>query len=156
MRRHVIAVTTNCTLSRLLSDSCSSSQYLCLFPSISTASQDSVGSLLGRSGSGIRGTSTWAHPVADSAPQAHPCSTSSSAPSLNPGPAVASATPAACGPPALPKATGSAPNPSPIRIPSLKQSSDQCQLKPILEAPPDSPKAFVTATSPFKREFMCV
>ncbi|XP_040033549.2 bargin [Gasterosteus aculeatus] len=127
-----------------------SSIHTLLSKTNSTASQDSVGSLLGRSGSGIRGTSTWAHPVADSAPQAHPCSTSSSAPSLNPGPTVASATPAACGPPALPKATGSAPNPSPIRIPSLKQSSDQCQLKPILEAPPDSPKAFVTATSPFK------
>ncbi|KAM8836781.1 bargin isoform 2-T2 [Spinachia spinachia] len=174
------------TASSSSTTSTGSTYHLLLSKTNSTASQDSVGSVVGKSGSGTRGgtstwaqpvadsaaptqpcstsvgksgsgtrdgTSTWAQPVADSAAPTQPCSTSSSSPFLNPSPAVASNTSAACGPVALPKATGSAPNPGPIRNPSLKQSSDQSQLKPILEAPPDSPKAFVTITSPSIRTF---
>ncbi|XP_037319620.2 SH3 domain-binding protein 1 [Pungitius pungitius] len=105
--------------------------------SSSAASQDGVSAVPEKSGSGIRGgTSTWARPVADSAAPCPP-TPSSSSPPLNP----------AVAPNAGPMAP---PNPLPVRNPSVKQSSDQSQLKPILEVPPDSPKAFVTIVSPYK------
>ncbi|TMS22447.1 SH3 domain-binding protein 1 [Larimichthys crocea] len=55
------------------------------------------------------------------------------------------------GPAPLPKSTGPiAPNPGQMKSPTQKQSTDQGQLEPILEAPPDSPRAFVKITSPYK------
>lgn len=124
---------------------------ICLFRSISTASQDSVGFFLVKSGSVSRtGTSTWASPVADTAaPPNHQSTTSSSSSSPDPSPGVASNTFAACGSTALP---GSAANQSQLRSPTQKQCSEQGQLEPILEAPPDSPRGFVKITSPYKRK----
>ncbi|XP_034414179.1 SH3 domain-binding protein 1 isoform X2 [Cyclopterus lumpus] len=126
-----------------------SSYHLALSKTNSTASQDSVGFFLVKSGSvSCSGTSTWSSPVADTAAPTHQSSTTSS--SVDPSPVVAINTSAACGPTALPKASGSAANPSQIRSPTEKQCSDQGQLESISEAPPDSPRAFVTITSPYK------
>ncbi|KAK9530684.1 hypothetical protein VZT92_012172 [Zoarces viviparus] len=139
------------TVSSSSTASSCSSYHLALSKTNSTASQDSVGSVLVKSGSVSRsGTSTWANPVADTAAATHQSSTSSSSSSLDPGPVVASNTLAACGTAALPKATGSAPNASQIRSPVQMQCSDEGQLEPILEAPPDSPRAFVMISSPYK------
>ncbi|XP_075949397.1 SH3 domain-binding protein 1 [Anarhichas minor] len=139
------------TVSSSSSASSCSSYHLALSKTNSTASQDSFGSVLVKSGSVSRsGTSTWANPVADTAAPTHQSSTSSSSSSLDPGPVVASNTLAAFGTAALPKATGSAPNPSQIRSPVQMQCSDEGQLEPILEAPPDSPRAFVMISSPYK------
>lgn len=131
---------------------------ICLFPSISTASQDSGGFFLVKSGSISRsGTSTWASPVPETAAPTHQNTTSSSSSSLDPSPVTASNYSAACSsianqsPSPLPKATG-APNLGQIRSPTQKQCLDPGQLEPILEAPPDSPRAFVKITSPFKRK----
>ncbi|KAI4796682.1 hypothetical protein KUCAC02_026825 [Chaenocephalus aceratus] len=121
--------------------SCSSSYHTALSKSNSTASQDSGGYCLAKSGSISRsGTSTWASPVNET-PNHQNTSSSSSAP-LGPSPSCSSTAP--------PKATGSAPNPGQSRSPSQKQSADQNLLDPILEAPPDSPRALVKITLPYK------
>ncbi|XP_054454350.1 SH3 domain-binding protein 1 [Anoplopoma fimbria] len=131
-----------------ISSSCSS-YHLPLSKTNSTPSQDSGAYCLIKSGSVSRsGSSTWASPVADTAAPTHHSSTSSSSSSLDSSPAVASNT--SVGPATLPKATGLAPNPSQVRSPTQKQCLDQGQLEPILEAPPDSPKAFVMINSPYK------
>lgn len=130
----------------------------CLLSSISTASQDSGGFFLVKSGSLSRSTSTWASPVADTTTLQN--ITTSSSYSLDPSPTVAPNTSAAAlstpenqGPAPLPKSTGPiAPNPGQMKSPTQKQSTDQGQLEPILEAPPDSPRAFVKITSPYKRK----
>ncbi|XP_070783131.1 SH3 domain-binding protein 1 [Enoplosus armatus] len=144
------------TVSSSSTASSCSSHHLPISKTNSTASQDSGGFFLVKSGSVSRsGTSTWASPVAETeAPtqQKTPSSSSSLDPSL-----VASNTSAACSStanqspaPPLPEATGAASNTGQIRSPTQKQSSDQGPLEPILEAPPDSPRAFVKMTSPFK------
>ncbi|XP_044034707.1 SH3 domain-binding protein 1 [Siniperca chuatsi] len=132
-----------------------SSHHLSLSKTNSTTSQDSGGCFLVKSGSVSRsGTSTWASPVAETVAPTPQNTTSSSLSSLDPSPVVASNTSAACSstanqsPSPFSKATGAAPNPGQIRSPS--QCSDQGQLEPIFEAPPDSPRAFVKITSPFK------
>ncbi|KAF1374155.1 hypothetical protein PFLUV_G00246610 [Perca fluviatilis] len=128
-----------------------SSHHLPLSKTNSTASQDSGCFFLVKSGSVSRsGTSTWASPVADTAAPTHQSTTSSSSSSLGPSPAVVPNSSAACSSTALPKATGSLPTPGQIRSPTQKQCSDQGLLEPILEAPPDSPRAFVKITSPYK------
>ncbi|XP_068439063.1 SH3 domain-binding protein 1 [Clinocottus analis] len=128
-----------------------SSYHLPLSKTNSTASQDSVGFFLVKSGSLSRsGTSTWTNQVADTAAPTHQRLTSSTSCSLDPSPVVATSTAAGCGPTALPKAARSAASSSQIRSPTEKQCSDQGQLESILEAPPDSPRAFVTITSPYK------
>ncbi|XP_032357400.1 SH3 domain-binding protein 1 [Etheostoma spectabile] len=141
-------------VSRTLS-SCSStasscsSHHLPLSKTNSTASQDSGGFFVVKSGSVSRsGSSTWASPVADSAAPTYQSTTSSSSSSL--GPAVVSNFSTPSSSTALPKATGSAPTPGQIRSPTQKQCSDQGLLEPILEALPDSPRAFVKLTSPYK------
>ncbi|KAK1881945.1 SH3 domain-binding protein 1 [Dissostichus eleginoides] len=107
----------------------------------STASQDGGGFFLVKSGSMSRsGTSTWASPVNET-PNHQNTSSGSSSP-LDPSPSCSSTAP--------PKATGSAPNPGQSRSPSQKQSADQNLLEPILEAPPDSPRALVKITLPYK------
>ncbi|XP_036937910.1 SH3 domain-binding protein 1 isoform X2 [Acanthopagrus latus] len=149
-------------LSRTVSSSSStasscSSFHLPLSKTNSTASQDSGGLFLVKSGSVSRsGTTTWASPVAETAAPSHQNTTSSSSPSVNPCPVVISNTSTACssapnqGPAPLPKATGPAPSTGQIRSPTQKQSSDQGQLEPIFEAPPDSPRALVKISSPYK------
>ncbi|XP_049915200.1 SH3 domain-binding protein 1 [Epinephelus moara] len=132
------------------SSSCSS-YHLPLSKSNSTASQDSGAFVFVKSGSLSRtGTSTWGSPAADSTAPTHQSTTSSSSSSLDPSPVGASNTSTTSDPTALPKATGSAPTPGQIRSPTQKQCSDQGQLEPILEATPDSPRAFVKITSPYK------
>ncbi|KAM8729272.1 SH3 domain-binding protein 1 [Acanthopagrus schlegelii] len=149
-------------LSRTVSSSSStasscSSFHLPLSKTNSTASQDSGGHFLVKSGSVSRsGTTTWASPVAETAAPSHQNTTSSSSPSVNPCPVVISNTSTACssapnqGPVPLPKATGPAPSTGQIRSPTQKQSPDQGQLEPIFEAPPDSPRALVKISSPYK------
>ncbi|XP_076616732.1 SH3 domain-binding protein 1 [Chaetodon auriga] len=133
-----------------------SSYHLPLSKANSTASQDS-GNFSVKSGSVSRsGTSSWASPVAETAAQTHQNTTSSSSSSVNSSPVVAPNTSTACsstvnlGPPPLPKVTGAAANPGQNRTSAQKQCSDQGQLDPILEAPPDSPRAFVKISSPYK------
>ncbi|KAI9529298.1 hypothetical protein NQZ68_010963 [Dissostichus eleginoides] len=118
-----------------------SSYHTALSKSNSTASQDGGGLFLVKSGSMSRsGTSTWASPVNET-PNHQNTSSGSSSP-LDPSPSCSSTAP--------PKATGSAPNPGQSRSPSQKQSADQNLLEPILEAPPDSPRALVKITLPYK------
>ncbi|XP_038590993.1 SH3 domain-binding protein 1 [Micropterus salmoides] len=144
------------SVSSCSSTASSSSYHLPLSKTSSTASQDSGGFFLVKSGSISRsGTSTWASPVPETAAPTHQNTTSSSSSSLDPSPVTASNYSAACSsianqsPSPLPKATG-APNLGQIRSPTQKQCLDPGQLEPILEAPPDSPRAFVKITSPFK------
>ncbi|XP_035518609.1 SH3 domain-binding protein 1 [Morone saxatilis] len=139
-------------LSRSVSSSSStasscSSFHLPLLKTNSTASQDSGGFFLVKTGSVSRsGTSTWASPVAETAASTHQNTTSSSSSFVNTSPVMASSTSTASSSTAnqsqslLPKATEAA----------QKQCSDQSPLEPILEAPPDSPRAFVKITSPYK------
>ncbi|XP_078135973.1 SH3 domain-binding protein 1 [Sander vitreus] len=139
------------TVSSSSTASSCSSHHFPLSKTNSTASQDSGGFFLVKSGSVSRsGTSTWASPVADTAAPTHQSATSSSSSSLGPSPAVVSNSSAACSSTALPKATGSAPTPGQIRSPTQKQCSDQGLLEPILEAPPESPRVSVKITSPYK------
>ncbi|XP_070847098.1 SH3 domain-binding protein 1 [Chaetodon trifascialis] len=144
------------TVSSSSTASSCSSYHLTLSKANSTSSQDS-GSFLVKSGSVSRGgTSSWASPVAETAAQTHQNTTSSSSSSINSSPVVAPNTSTACGstanrgPSPLPKVTGAAANPGQIRIPTQQQCSDQGQLDTILEAPPDSPRALVKISSPYK------
>nr|XP_046232715.1 SH3 domain-binding protein 1 [Scatophagus argus] len=148
-------------LSRTISSSSTASScssfHLPLSKTNSNASQDSGGLFLVKSGSVSRtGTSTWASPAAETAAPTQQNTTSTSSPPLNPSPIVTSSITTACsstanqGPAPIPKATGAAPNPGQSRSPTQKQCSDQSQLEPILEAPPDSPSAIVKISSPYK------
>lgn len=148
-------------LSRTVSSSSassSSSYHLPLSKSNSTASQDS-GFFVIKSGSvsSRSSTSAWSSPTAEeAAPIHHNTSSSGLSLLLDPGPAPGSNTSFACGTTAnlnasqLPRSTGSAPNPGQMKSPTQKQCSDQGQLEPILEAPPDSPGASVKITMPYK------
>ncbi|KAF3853328.1 hypothetical protein F7725_014016, partial [Dissostichus mawsoni] len=105
-----------------------------------TASQDSGGFFLVKSGSMSRsGTSTWASPVNET-PNHQNTSSGSSSPSIPVPPAA---------PRLLLKQRDQLPNPGQSRSPSQKQSADQNLLEPILEAPPDSPRALVKITLPY-------
>ncbi|KAM7381999.1 hypothetical protein PAMA_012731 [Pampus argenteus] len=133
-----------------------SSFHVPLTKTNSTASQDSGICVTVKSGSVSRsGTSTWVSPAAETAPiqqNTKPVSSSS----LDPSPVLASNTSAACSStanqnaPPPPRPTGSASNPGQSRGPTQKQSSDQGQLEPILEAPPESPRALVKISTPYK------
>uniref|UniRef100_UPI003AAAC882 SH3 domain-binding protein 1 n=1 Tax=Centroberyx gerrardi TaxID=166262 RepID=UPI003AAAC882 len=135
----------------------SSSFHSALSKTNSTASQDSGGYCLRKSGSVSRGAATtWGGPASDSAAPTHPNLTSSSSSStLAPSLTVTSSAPAASSstvtqsPSPLPRTTP-APNPVQARSPTQKQCLDPNQLEPILEAPPDSPKAMMKITSPYK------
>ncbi|XP_028263228.1 SH3 domain-binding protein 1 [Parambassis ranga] len=151
-------------LSRTVSSSSTassiSSYHLPVSKTNSTASQDSSSFFLVKSGSvtSRSSTSTWAGPAAEEAaapPQsAHQNTTSSGSPFLNPSPTLASSASYSCSsnqnPAPIPRAAGSAPNAGQTKSPTQKQCSDQSQLEPILEAPPDSPKALVKIASPYK------
>ncbi|XP_029383239.1 SH3 domain-binding protein 1 [Echeneis naucrates] len=144
-------------LSRAVSSSStasSSSHHLPLSKTNSTASQDSGGFFVVKSGSVSRsGTSTWGSPDDPAAPT-HQDTTSSNSSPQNPTHTAASSTSTACSLtmnpnpplPPPPRASGAAPNSSQTQ----RQCSDQGQLEPILEAHPDSPKAFVKITTPYK------
>ncbi|XP_023148512.1 SH3 domain-binding protein 1 [Amphiprion ocellaris] len=135
-----------------------SSYHLPLSKTNSTASQDSGGFCLVKSGSvsSRTGTTTWGSPTAETAAPAHQNTASGSSSSLDPGPAPApitsteSSSTANQKPAPPPRAGASAANSGQTKSPTQKQCSDQGQLEPILEAPPDSPKAFVKITSPYK------
>lgn len=128
-----------------------SSYHLALSKTNSTASQDSGSFFLVKSGSVSRsGTSTWASPVAETAPPTQQNTTPSSSLPLDPSPILASNAFTACSltanqnPPPPPRATGSASSTGQARSSSQKQCSDQGQLEPILEAP------LVKITLPYK------
>ncbi|XP_058476588.1 SH3 domain-binding protein 1 isoform X1 [Solea solea] len=133
----------NRSVSSASSTASSSSYHTPLSKANSTASQDSLSSFfLVKSGSVSRsGTSKWCGPVVEQQPQAesHQITTSSS--SLS---ACSEAENQIPTPP--PRATRPAPNLDQNRIPTQRQCSDQGQLEPILEAPPDSPKASVISS----------
>ncbi|XP_072228989.1 SH3 domain-binding protein 1 [Leuresthes tenuis] len=144
-------------LSRTVSSSSStvsscSSYHRSVSKTNSTASQDSSGFFLVKSGSvGSRsGTTTWASPAAEAPASSHQDTATSSSSSLSPGSVPAPSAPAGCSstpnqkPCPAPRLSVSVPNPG------QKQSADQGQLEPILEAPPDSPRAFVKMSSPYK------
>lgn len=127
-----------------------SSYHTPLSKTNSTASQDSVSSFLTKSSSVSRsGTSTWAGPTQETAAQPpQQNGAPSSSPSPNPIPVQTSTCPSSNSsqvPPPPPLRTV-APNKSPTQ----KQCSEQGQLEPIPEAPPDSPRAVVKMASPYK------
>ncbi|CAN9508975.1 unnamed protein product [Ophioblennius macclurei] len=132
------------TVSSSSTASSSSSFHLPLSKANSAASVDS-GFFLTKSGSVSSSSSSTVETAL-----AHHGTTSSSPLSFNPGPV--SNAPSAC-------SSTENQNPSPIQRsspnqtsgPTQKQSSDQGPLETILEAQPNSPKAFVTITpTPFK------
>eukprot|EP00064_Thunnus_orientalis_P013178 superscaffoldBa00002111_g13215 len=127
------------------------------YNNLSTASQDSGGFFLIKSGSVSRsGTSTWASPTAESTTPAQQNTTPSSSSSIDPISLLAPNAFTACSstanqnPPPPPTATGSVSSPGQTWTPTQRQCSDQGQLEPILEAPPDSPRAFVKLSTPYK------
>ncbi|CAI5659565.1 SH3 domain-binding protein 1 [Oreochromis niloticus] len=146
------------TVSSSSSTASSSAYHFPLSKTNSTASQDSGVSFLVKSGSvsSRSGTSTWGSPEAETAAPAHPNRTPSSSSLTDPSPSPASDSTAACSstanqnPTPLPRAAGSATNSGQARSPTQRQISEQNQLEPILEAPPDSPRALVKIASPFK------
>ncbi|XP_074519305.1 SH3 domain-binding protein 1 isoform X2 [Halichoeres trimaculatus] len=149
-------VTEKERLSRTISSSSStasscSSYHPPLSKSNSAASLDSGVSFLVKSGSISRsGTTTWSNPAAETATE-HANTTSGNASSFDNNPIASSSTSASCSSTAnLSKATGTAPIPGQVRSPTQRQCSDQSQLEPIQEAPPDSPRASVKITSPYK------
>lgn len=134
-----------------------SSHHVLLSKTNSTASQDSGGFFLMKSGSVSRsGTSTWASPTAESTTPAQQNTTPSSSSSIDPISLLAPNAFTACSstanqnPPPPPTATGSVSSPGQTWTPTQRQCSDQGQLEPILEAPPDSPRAFVKLSTPYK------
>ncbi|KAK2820856.1 hypothetical protein Q5P01_023815 [Channa striata] len=140
-------------LSRTVSSSSTASScssfHLPLSKTSSTASQDSGAFSLVKSGSVSRtGTSTWGGPASETASSTH--STSSGSPASNFSPTLLSN--AFCSstlneiPTPPPRAVGPSANPGPIRHTIQKQGLDQGQLEPILEAPPDSPTAFLISS----------
>ncbi|XP_024913128.1 SH3 domain-binding protein 1 isoform X2 [Cynoglossus semilaevis] len=139
--------------------SSSSSYHTALSKTNSSASQEGTSFFLVKSGSGSRScSSTWGRPVAE--PSAAPTDQNSttSGSSLSPGPSAALASNFSALSsstedqiPALPpRSTGSAPVSGQTKISNQKQSGDQAQLEPIMEAPPDSPGASVQISSPYK------
>ncbi|XP_061565204.1 SH3 domain-binding protein 1 [Cololabis saira] len=135
--------------------SSSSFHHLPLSKSNSTASQGSGRSSLVKSGSvnSRSGTPTWARP-AETATSDHQSAASSTSSSLHSGSCPSSNTSAGSSltpNQTLPtRAAGSALNPGQTRNSIQKQCSDQGQLEPILEAPPDSPGACVMILNPDK------
>ncbi|XP_030610989.1 SH3 domain-binding protein 1 [Archocentrus centrarchus] len=138
--------------------SSSSAYHFPLSKTNSTASQDSGISFLVKSGSvsSRSSTSTWAGPEAETAAPTHQNTAPSTSSLTDPGPFLPSNSTAACSstanqnPTPVPRPPGSTPNPGQTQSPTQRQISDQNQLEPILEAPPDSPRAFVKIASPFK------
>ncbi|KAM3859835.1 SH3 domain-binding protein 1 [Diretmus argenteus] len=148
--------TTSSSSSSTASSSCSSSNHPSLSKTSSTASQDSGGGYcLMKSGSASRGgTTTWGSPAAETVgpgpSQPEPASST-----VAPSTTLSSNAPTASGsttiqsPSPLPRTSG--PKPVQTRSPTPSQSSDPTgHLEPILEAQPESPKALLTITSPYK------
>ncbi|XP_041829840.1 SH3 domain-binding protein 1 [Melanotaenia boesemani] len=142
------------TVSSSSSTSCSSYHFPLSITS-STASQDSGGFFLVKSGSvSSRSSSTWGNPAAEKTAPAHDNSASNSSSCLDSVPLPTSSVSDGCSltpnqkPTPPPRA--SVPSSGQIRNLVQKPSSEQSQLEPILEAPPDSPRAFVKITSPYK------
>ncbi|XP_055005874.1 SH3 domain-binding protein 1 isoform X2 [Boleophthalmus pectinirostris] len=147
------------TFSTTSTASSCSSYHTALSKSNSTASQDSSSFFLIKSGSvGRSGTSTWAGPTAETPQKTQNITPSSSAQSPSPALISTSSTSSSSfiasssGQTAPPPVRTVAPNKSPTQ----KQCSEQGVLEPILEGPPDSPRAFVKMSTPYKpkRSFM--
>ncbi|XP_054914062.1 SH3 domain-binding protein 1 [Poeciliopsis prolifica] len=135
------------TVSSSSSTSSCSSFHLPLSKTNSSTSQDSGGVFRSKSGSvGSRSsTTTWGSPASDPAANQNAASSGSSESSATPSPR------SSCGsgstPDQIPTPRATAPNPVPqVRNLTQRQSLDQNQLEPILEATPESPKATLTMT----------
>uniref|UniRef100_A0A8C7LGD6 SH3-domain binding protein 1 n=1 Tax=Oncorhynchus kisutch TaxID=8019 RepID=A0A8C7LGD6_ONCKI len=133
------------------SSSCasSSSSHASLCKTISSASQDSGGFFIIKSGSIGRRTTTWGNPASDP-----PCSTPlnrTQSPSPVPSPTLVH-NPSPLPSPKLAPGPTLVPSPPPVSVcsPTQKQSPESGSLEPILEAPPDSPRATLKITSPYK------
>ncbi|XP_064868724.1 SH3 domain-binding protein 1-like isoform X2 [Oncorhynchus nerka] len=137
--------------SSLCSSSTPSHPSLC--KTISSGSQNSGGLFIFKSGSFVHRTTTWGNSASDP-PSSTPLTRTSvqtqstfpissptlvhntsplPSPKLSPGPTLV-------------------PSPPPVSVcsPTQKQSPESESLEPILEAPPDSPKAILTITSSYK------
>ncbi|KAM9411024.1 SH3 domain-binding protein 1-like [Salvelinus alpinus] len=137
------------------SSSCasSSSSHSSLCKTISSTSQDSGGFFIIKSGSIGRRTTTWGNPASDP-----PCSTSlnptpvhTQSPSPVPSPTLVQ-NPSSLPSPKLAPGPTPVPSPPPVSVcsPTQKQSPESGSLEPILEAPPDSPRAILKITLPYK------
>ncbi|KAK6301746.1 hypothetical protein J4Q44_G00277990 [Coregonus suidteri] len=137
------------------SSSCasSSSSHSSLCKTVSSASQDSGGLFIIKSGSIGRRTTTWGNPASDP-----PCSTP-----LNPTPVQTQNTspvpsptlvhnPSPLPSPKLAPGPSLVPSLPPVSVcsPTQKQSPESGSLESILEAPPDSPRAILKITSSYK------
>jgi hypothetical protein len=123
---------------------------------LSSGSQNSGGLFIFKSGSFVHRTTTWGNSASDP-PSSTPLTRTSvqtqstfpissptlvhntsplPSPKLSPGPTLV-------------------PSPPPVSVcsPTQKQSPESESLEPILEAPPDSPKAILTITSSYKRRW---
>ncbi|XP_014894235.1 SH3 domain-binding protein 1 [Poecilia latipinna] len=140
------------TVSSSSSTSSCSSFHLPLSKSNSTASQDSGGVFRAKSGSvGSRSGTTWGSPASDLAANQNAASSGSSESSTAPAPRSSSGSGSTQDQIPTPSPRATVPNPAaPTRNLTQRQSLDQAQLEPILEAPPDSPKATLTIASPYK------
>ncbi|XP_038156953.1 SH3 domain-binding protein 1 [Cyprinodon tularosa] len=145
------------TASSSSSTSSCSSHHLPLSKTNSTPFQDSGGFFRPKSGSvsSRSGVTSWGGPASETAANQNTASSSSSTSESSTVPAPTSSSGSSSmfsqipSPP--PRATVPAPNPAAqIRNPTQRQSLDQVQLEPILEAPPDSPKVVLTIGSPYK------
>ncbi|MEQ2161862.1 hypothetical protein GOODEAATRI_013948, partial [Goodea atripinnis] len=121
---------------------------------------DSIGFFRAKSSSvsSRSGTTTWGSPTPETAANDNAGSSGSpmfesstvTAPSPSSGSGSGSTPSQIPSPP--PRSTVPAPNPGgQMRNLTQRQSLDQVQLEPILEAPPESPKAVLTIGSPYKR-----
>ncbi|MED6276374.1 hypothetical protein CHARACLAT_002313 [Characodon lateralis] len=149
-------------LSRTVSSSSSmsscSSYHLPVSKTNSTTSQDSIGFFRAKSNSvSSRSGTTWGSPTPETAANDNAGSSGSpmfesstvTAPSPSSGSGSGSTPYQIPSPP--PRSTVPAPNPGgQMRNLTQRQSLDQVQLEPILEAPPESPKAVLTIGSPYK------
>lgn len=131
----------NRSMSSSSTTSSCSSFHLPLSKTNSETSQDSGAFFLVKSGSVSRaGTTTWASPVAETPPSlAQPSTTPSTSATVDPILALT----ANMIPSPPPRAAGSTSSSGPTQ----KQCSD---LEPIMEAPPDSPRALLKMSVPYK------
>lgn len=124
------------------------SKHPCLFLTLSTASQDSSGFFLMKSGSVSSRSSatTWVSSTTEEA-TSNQSNTTPSSLSTESGASSSNENPT---PPQ--RGAGSAPNPCQMKNSTQRQNSDQGLLQPILETPPDSPIVFMMSSSPYKRK----
>ncbi|XP_071250139.1 SH3 domain-binding protein 1-like isoform X3 [Salvelinus alpinus] len=134
---------------------CSSStpSHPSLCKTISSASQNSGGLFIFKSGSIVQRTTTWGNSASDPPSSTPLTRTSVQTQSTFPisSPTLVHNTSPLPSPKLAPGPT-LVPSPLPVSVcsPTQKQRPESGSLEPILEAPPDSPKAILKITSPYK------